>query len=157
MMLSPGDSVQDFSARSDDGTPIQLSAYAGQPVLLFFFPNVTSTHCQMQARRYQTLEGEFAKIGVQLLGVSVDSRSVQSSFRELCKLSFPLISDGDHRLSEQFGVLTQTDDGQTGKNIMIHARRTTFLIDAQGKVARRWDDVNPNTNAAEVLAELQAS
>jgi thioredoxin-dependent peroxiredoxin len=151
MTLQPGDPVQDFSARSDDGSPVQLSAYAGGRVLLFFFPNVTSTHCQMQARRYQTLEGEFTALGVQLLGVSVDSRTVQSSFRELCKLSFPLISDGDHALSNQFGVLTQTDDGA-----MIYARRTTFLIGADGRVEQRWDDVNPNTNAAEVLAELQS-
>lgn len=151
MTLAPGDSVQDFSARSDDGTPVQLSAYVGRRVLLFF-PNVTSTHCQMQARRYQTLEGEFAALGVQLLGVSVDSRSVQSSFRELCRLSFPLISDGDHALGEQLGVLTQTEDGA-----VTYARRTTFLIGTDGRVARRWDDVNPNTNAAEVLAGLLAS
>ncbi len=150
MILQPGDQVPDVSALSDDGKQVQLSAWRGQPVVLFFFPNAAATHCQMQARRFQGLIEEFESLNVQLLGISVDSRAQHTTFRGMCKLSFPLLADTDYRLSEQFGVLTETDDGA-----VKYARRVTFLIDPQGRVLERWDDVNPNTNAGEVLAALQ--
>ncbi|AWN24087.1 peroxiredoxin [Deinococcus irradiatisoli] len=151
MMLQPGDPVPEFSALSDNGKKVQLSAWRGQPVVVFFFPNAAATHCQMQARRFQALAEEFQALNVQLLGISVDSRSQQATFREICKLSFPLIADSDYRLSEQFGVLTSSDDEEKK-----YARRVTFLIGPQGEVRQRWDDVNPNTNASEVLAALHA-
>ena len=151
MILQPGDPVPDISALSDGGEVVRLLDWVGQPVVLFFFPNAAATHCQMQARRFQALAGEFQALSVQLIGVSVDSRSQQAAFRAVCKLSFPLVADTDYRLSEQFGVLTHSGDGEKK-----YARRITFLIGPQGQVLRRWDDVNPNTNASEVLAALQA-
>ena len=151
MMLQPGDRVPEISALSDNGKQVQLSAWRGQLVVVFFFPNAAATHCQMQARRFQGLAEEFQALKVQLLGISVDSRSQHVTFRELCKLSFPLLADTDYHLSQQFGVLTQTDDGEAK-----YARRITFLIGPQGQVLQRWDDVNPNTNAREVLMAIQA-
>ena len=152
MILQPGDPVPEISALSDNGQKVQLSAWAGRPVVVFFFPNAAATHCQMQARRFQSLAEEFRALNVQLLGVSVDSRSQQAAFRELCKLSFPLVADTEYHLSEQFGVLTQMES-----DARKYARRTTFLISPQGRVLRRWDDVNPNTNAGEVLAAIRAA
>ena len=144
-----GEQVPDFSARSDDGAAVTLSAWRGRWVVLFFFPSAATTHCQMQARRFQALAPAFAQLGGQLLGVSVDSRRQHTVFRDVCRLSFPLVSDARHAISARFGLLER--EGQ-----LSYARRTTYLIDPAGQLAQRWDDVSPNTNAAEVLDELRS-
>ncbi|ANE44187.1 peroxiredoxin [Deinococcus puniceus] len=151
MSLTTGDLVSDFTAQTDQDRPYQFAQHSGSWRVLFFFPRANTTHCQMQARRYQALSGEFAARGVSLLGVSSDTRKQQLMFRDICKVDFPLISDTDHAVSRQFGVL---DTLVPGEEVQV-ARRETFLIDPQGRIAQHWQGVDPATDAAMVLEEVK--
>lgn len=150
MPLTTGDLAPDFSAQTDQDRPFRFGDTSGWRVI-FFFPRANTTHCQMQARRYQTLSGEFAGHGVSLLGISSDTRKQQLAFRDICKVDFPLVSDSNHAVSRSFGVL---DDLLPGEDVQM-ARRETFLIDPQGRIAQHWSEVDPATDAAIVLDEVK--
>ncbi|GGR02973.1 hypothetical protein GCM10008957_14750 [Deinococcus ruber] len=106
----------------------------------------------MESRRFQTLLPEFEHLGVQVIGVSVDTTEQQQYFRDFCVLKFPLISDAAYKLSRQYGVLETLE--VEGENVTF-ARRETFLISPHGQVQYHWTDVDPDTHAATVLAELR--
>ncbi|GGR40783.1 hypothetical protein GCM10008957_56360 [Deinococcus ruber] len=120
--------------------------------MLFFFPRGNHPHCVMQSRRFQSLLPNFEQLGVQVVGVSVDSTEQQQYFRDFCVLRFPLISDAAFTLSRQYGVLETADvDGEQ----VTYARRETFLIDPRGCIYQHWTDVDPDTHAATVLDRVQ--
>lgn len=149
--LQVGDRAPDFTVTDDMSGKVTLSGWRGEWVVLFFFPRTAATHCQMQARRFQTLFPEFRAAGARLLGVSSDTRQSHTEFRGLCQLSFPLIPDRAHWLSAAYGVL---DDLEPGEDVR-RARRETFLISPEGRVAAHWREVVPNVHAAEVLGRLR--
>ncbi len=151
MSLTTGDLVSDFTAQTDQDRPYRFAQNSGGWRVIFFFPRANTTHCQMQARRYQALSSEFAARGVSLSGVSSDTRKQQLMFRDICKVDFPLISDTDHAVSRQFGVL---DELVPSEDVQV-ARRETFLIDPQGRIAQHWQSVDPATDAATVLEEVK--
>lgn len=151
MSLTTGDLVPDFTAQTDQDRLYRFTQNSGGWRVIFFFPRANTTHCQMQARRYQALSSEFAAHGVALTGVSSDTRKQQLMFRDICKVDFPLLSDTDHTVSRHFGVL---DDLMPGEEVQT-ARRETFLIDPQGRIAQHWNAVDPATDAATVLEEVK--
>ncbi|MFB9993667.1 peroxiredoxin [Deinococcus oregonensis] len=151
MSLTTGDLVSDFTAQTDQDRPYRFSQNSGGWRVIFFFPRANTTHCQMQARRYQALSSEFEAHGVSLLGVSSDTRQQQLMFRDICKVSFPLISDTDHTVSRKLGVL---DDLMPGEDVQM-ARRETFLIDPPGRIAQHWQGVDPATDAEIVLEQVK--
>lgn len=151
MSPRPGDPAPDFQARSERNDPIHLAALRGQWVVLFFFPRANTTHCQLQARRFEALMPEFRALGAQPIGVSSDSRTQLVTFHDVCRVSYPLVPDPEHVLSERYGVL---DDAWPDSPVRP-ARRETFLISPEGQVVRHWTNVDPGTHAAEVLAEVQ--
>nr|WP_256566000.1 redoxin domain-containing protein [Deinococcus sp. QL22] len=89
MSLTTGDLVPDFTAQTDQDRPYQFAQNSSGWRVIFFFPRANTTHCQMQARRYQALSGEFAAHGVSVLGISSDTRKQQLIFRDICKVDFP--------------------------------------------------------------------
>lgn len=151
MSVPVGEFAPEFSVPRDDGAPFVLSEWRGQWTVLFFFPRAATTHCQMQARRFQALLPEFERLGAVVVGVSSDDAARHGSFRSLCRLSFPLVSDTELSACQAFGVLEQevVDDETT-----LRARRETFLIDPDGRVVQTWRPADPDRNAADVLAEL---
>ncbi len=148
--LQTGDLAPDFTATDEGGRPVSPSRWRGRWVVLFFFPRAAATHCQMQARRFQALFPEFQAAGAHVVGVSSDTRQRQTEFRGLCDLSFPLLSDRHGQISRLYGVL---DAPEPGEEVAL-ARRETFLISPEGRVAHRWREVVPNVHAAEVLQTL---
>lgn len=130
---------------------MSLADFRGSWLVLFFFPRASTTHCQLQARRFEALVPEFRALNARILGVSSDARSQQMAFRNLCQLSFSLIPDTNHQLSERYGVLDEPFPGEETRP----ARRETFLISPEGRVVRHWTEVVPKTHAAEVLEELR--
>lgn len=150
MALHEGDRIPPFTATLDNGRP-----YAPQPGrwrVLFFFPKAATTHCQLQARRYQALATEFQALDVDVAGINSDPRREQVSFRELCALDYPLLADEGHVLTELFGVLDEPWPGEQVRR----ARRETFLSDPQGVIVRHWTEVDPATDAATVLQDVRA-
>ena len=123
----------------------------GHWTVLYFYPQGNNPHCVMQSRRFQGLYPEFDKLGVQVVGVSVDTEEEQKTFREICSVTFPLISDTKFAISQAYGLLkTVTHEGKEKH----YASRETFLIDPSNRVAMHWTDVDPNTHAREVLDQV---
>ena len=150
MSLRIGDPAPAFQARSDDGKLVNLEALAGQWAVLYFFPKTSSPGCSVEARLFQQLLPDFERHNARVIGVSTDTEARQALFRETCQLSFPLLPDGNRTVTRAFGVM----GGVT--RLLGLARRQTFLLDPQGRVAYRWHSVRPATHAAEVLTTLQA-
>ena len=150
MPLTVGDHIPDPSAFPIRGLP----DLRGQWTVLYFYPQGNNPHCVMQSRRFQALLPEFEKLNVRLVGVSVDTEEEQRTFRNVCSVSFPLVSDSGHSVSRMYGVLqTAEHEGR----MVTFARRETFLIDPQGQIARHWTQVDPNSHAQEVLDYLQTT
>lgn len=145
MGLLPGHSVPPLPGTQDNGQPFELRR--GTWRVLFFFPSVATTHCQLQARRYQDLYAEFRALGVDVVGVNGDSRTHQVKFRNLCVLDYPLLEDRHLELTKAFGVMDEPWPGES----VSRPRRETFLIDPEGVIVRHWTDVRPGEDAATVL------
>ena len=137
-----------FSARSDDGQQLELSALRGHWVVLYFYPKASTPGCSIEAQRFEQALPEFERAGAVVVGVSTDTEASQAKFRDQCSLHFPLLPDGDKTISRAYGVL----GGLTG--LLGVAARQTFLIDPQGTLVHHWKTVNPASHATEVLRVL---
>ncbi|MFC4637516.1 peroxiredoxin [Deinococcus hohokamensis] len=146
MPLRLGDKVPTLTVTPDNGQPINLGH--GQWRVVFFFPHVATTHCQLQARRYQALYPEFQALGVDVVGVNGDTRTQQVQFRDLCVLDYPLIEDRELQLAKTFGVLDDLWPGET----RARPKRVTYLINPDGLIVRHWTDVRPGDDAPTALA-----
>jgi peroxiredoxin Q/BCP len=144
-MLREGDPAPDFTLDSDTGEPVTLSSLRGRPVVLYFYPKDDTPGCTRQARGIRDAYGEFERAGAVVLGVSADTQTSHERFKSKYSLPFTLLADPEHLLAEPYGV------GQEGKNSYT---RSTFVIDAEGNVARIMRRVDPDRHADEVLAAL---
>ncbi|WP_412026990.1 peroxiredoxin [Deinococcus yunweiensis] len=150
MTLHTGDTVPAFTALQDSGSAYQ--PVPGRWRALFFFPKTATTHCQMQARRYQQVHAEFQRLGVDIVGINGDPRQDQLAFRDLCVLGYPLLDDGRQTLSTLFGVLSEPWPGED----IRRPRRCTFLLDADNVIVQSWLDVDPALDAQTVLEAVHA-
>ncbi|CAM3203650.1 peroxiredoxin [Deinococcus deserti] len=149
MSLQVGRQAPPFDVRSDDGRRVSLSAMRGQWVVLYFYPKANTPACSIEAQRFEAVLPEFERLGATVIGVSTDTEARQASFRDQCRLSFPLIPDGRKRLARDYGVVTGL------RGLLGIASRETFLIGPEGELACHWRTVNPATHAGEVLSELE--
>lgn len=130
-LLRRGDDVPEFAVSTDSGRTISRSDLLGHPTVLYFYPKAGSPGCSMESREFARHHSEFVAAGVRVIGVSVDPPDAQRTFREKCDLPFDLIADSGREMSARFGVL----------GVLGVARRTTFLLDADGRVVdviRSW-------------------
>jgi peroxiredoxin Q/BCP len=152
-MVSEGELAPDFSLRSDAGEAITLSSLRGRPVVLYFYPKDDTPGCTSQACGIRDAYGEFAAAGAVVLGVSPDSEESHVKFKKKYDLPFALLADADHAVAEQYGAWGE-------KKYMGRAytgvKRSTFVIDADGKVKKVLRNVKPATHADDVLAALQS-
>lgn len=149
MPLHVGQPAPEFETRSDDGRPLSLAELRGRWVVLYFYPRAGTPGCSVEARGFETALPEFERLNAAVIGVSTDTEARQANFRDRCGLSFPLIPDGDRRLSRVYGVM-----GGLG-GLLGTAARETFLIAPDGTLAQHWRRVNPVTHPADVLRELR--
>jgi thioredoxin-dependent peroxiredoxin len=136
-----------FTLKSQDGTPVSLQDYLGKWVVLYFYPKDFTSGCTLEAHNFQRDLAEYQKHNAVILGVSVDSADSHRQFCVKEGLSFKVLADTDHKVSEDYGTLTQLP--------FTHAARTTFIIAPDGRIARVIDDVKPAEHSAEVLAALK--
>ncbi len=120
-------------------------------MVLYFYPRDDTPGCTRQARGIRNAWGEFEKRGAVVLGISPDSPRKHTKFREKYRLPFTLLADEDHAVAEAYGVWVQKK--LLGKKYM-GIERSTFVIDADGNVARVMRRVKPDTHADDVLAAL---
>ncbi len=134
------------------GAPVKLADFAGRIVVLFFYPKDDTPGCTREACAFRDRRAALTKLGVQVLGVSADDVASHEKFRDKYRLNFPLLADVDHKVAEKYGAWREKN--MYGKKSM-GIQRSTFLIDAAGKVARVWKKVNVDGHDDEVLAAVK--
>jgi peroxiredoxin Q/BCP len=142
-----GQPAPEFSLPSQEGKPVSLDGYRGKWVVLYFYPKDMTSGCTMEAHKFQEDLPKYKRDNAVILGVSVDSASSHKTFCTKEGLSFKLLSDEQKTTVAKYGSL----GNYMGFKI---AKRNTFLIDPDGKIAKVWTGVDPSNHSAEVLAAL---
>ena len=151
MPIGANQPAPDFTLTDDSGIAISLSDFRGQPVVLYFYPKDDTPGCTTEACDFRDDYSAYA--GVNILGVSPDSVASHVKFKKKYGLPFPLLADEGHQVANQYGVWgLKKFMGREYEGIL----RTTFLIDAQGNIARVFENVKPADHSAEVLAAIKA-
>jgi peroxiredoxin Q/BCP len=150
-MLKAGDPAPDFKLTTGDGDTVHLADLRGKRVVLYFYPRDDTPGCTTEACSFRDLSPEFESRGAVVYGVSTDSVQSHTKFTQKYGLNFPLLSDPDHAVTEAY-------ESWGPKKFMgreyLGIRRNTFLIDADGKIARVWEGVKPAGHAEEVIQAL---
>lgn len=150
--LTIGQTVPDFEAAATGDKTIKLSDYRGKNVILYFYPKDNTPGCTQEGQGFRDHIAKFDALDTVVLGVSRDSVKVHEGFK--CKQEFPfdLLSDKDETLCQLFDVIKMKN--MYGKQVR-GIERSTFLIDAQGKLAYQWRKVKVKDHIAEVLKVLK--
>jgi thioredoxin-dependent peroxiredoxin len=141
-----GSPAPQFTLKSQDGTPVSLKDFRGKWVVLYFYPKDFTSGCTLEAHNFQRDLAEYEKRNAVIVGISVDDPGSHKQFCVTEGLSFKLLADTGHNVSEEYGTLTHMG--------FTHAARNTFLITPDGKIARVFDDVKPAEHSSQVLAAL---
>ena len=151
-MIEPGKKAPSFSLPDQAGKVHALADYAGQSVVIYFYPKDDTPGCTKESCAFQDNLPNFKKSKAAVFGMSgLDSKS-KAKFAKKFDLTFPLLADEDHAVMEKYGVWQEKS--MYGRKYMGVAR-TTYLIGADGKVVKRWDAVKVDGHAEEVLAAVQ--
>ena len=150
-MVEEGKPAPDFELSTDNGARVKLSSLRGKPVVLYFYPKDDTPGCTTQACGIRDAYADFRARGAVVLGVSPDDEASHVKFKEKYSLPFTLLADPEHKVAEQYGVWKERNS--YGKKSM-GIERSTFVIDADGNVAKVMRRVKPDTHAADVLATL---
>jgi peroxiredoxin Q/BCP len=135
----------------DGGDTVSLADYAGQKLVLFFYPRADTPGCTREAIDFTRLKDAFAESGTAVLGISADTVKAQESFRNKHELSIPLISDEKHEMLEAYGAWGEKSMyGKTFEGVL----RTTIAIGADGRVAKIWRNVKVDGHAQTVLEDV---
>jgi thioredoxin-dependent peroxiredoxin len=150
-LIEPGKKAPSFTLTDQAGKTHRLADYAGRPLILYFYPKDDTPGCTKQACGFQAHLQKFRTNKAAVVGVSILDGASKAKFAKKYGLAFPLLADADHAVAEKYGVWQEKSN--YGKKYMGIVR-TTYLIGADGKVARRWDKVKVDGHDAEVLAAL---
>lgn len=153
MQLSPGDSVPDFTLPLADGGAVSRASLAGKVTVLYFYPKDDTPGCTLEARDFSCLAGDFAALGVAVIGVSPDSVEKHKKFAKKHDLTVGLAADPTTETLAAFGVWAEKS--MYGRTYM-GVERTTLLIGPDGRVARSWPKVKVAGHATEVLEAARA-
>jgi peroxiredoxin Q/BCP len=143
-----GQPAPEFELSDQNGQLHSLEDYRDQWVVLYFYPKDQTPGCTTEACAFRDNIIAFREINAQILGVSLDDAESHQKFAEKHSLPFPLLADIEGKASEAYGVKTK----MLGMTI---AKRQTFLIDPQGKLAKHYEKVKPSTHSQQVLADLR--
>lgn len=137
-----------FSLQDAKGLTHQLADYQGQWVVVYFYPKDDTPGCTKEACQLRDHHTQFEQKGVQVLGISLDDAHSHADFSQKYQLTFPLLSDPDGEIAAQYGALWHL-------GVTKLARRYTFLIDPNGKIAKRYLNVEPAQHANELLQDIK--
>ena len=150
-MLEIGCKAPNFTLKDKDQNDVSLSDFLGKKTVVYFYPKDNTPGCTRQACAFAGLYGEFKKKNVEVIGISRDSVASHIKFAEKHSLPFILLSDSDLTAIKAYGVWQEKK--LYGK-VSMGVVRTTFIIDENGNIEKIMPKVKPDTNAAEILAEL---
>ena len=144
--------VPDFSAQITGTTPFQLSQYRGKKLVLFFYPKDNTPGCTTESLQFRELYPKFQKAGTEIIGISRDSIRSHDGFKSKLDLPFELISDADEMVCTMFDVIVMKS--MYGKKVR-GIERSTFIIDAAGKIVKEWRGVKVPGHVDDVLEFVQ--
>lgn len=151
--IEEGQKAPDFKLQADDGSSVKLSELRGSPVVLYFYPKDDTPGCTKEACSFRDRRRELEKLVAKVLGVSADSVESHIKFRDKFKLNFPLLADVDHKVAEKYGAWREKN--MYGKKSMGIVR-STFVIDAEGKVAKVWKAVKVDGHDDAVIEAVKS-
>jgi peroxiredoxin Q/BCP len=151
-LVDPGKKAPAFTLRDQAGHTHKLSDYAGRPVVLYFYPKDDTPGCTKEACAFRDTLPKFKPSRAAVFGVSILDEASKARFADKYDLNFPLLADADHAVAEKYGVWQKKKN--YGREYMGLAR-TTYLIDRDGKVAKRWDNVKVDGHADDVLEAVK--
>ena len=149
----PGDLAPGFSLPASGGRTASSAALKGKPYVLYFYPKADTPGCTKEACDFNEALTQFRGKGLEIIGVSPDPMKPIEKFAQKFSLDFPLASDEAHSLAEAYGVWVQKS--MYGRTYM-GMERSTFLVGADGRIAKAWRKVSVPGHAAEVLAAAKA-
>jgi peroxiredoxin Q/BCP len=152
-MLKTGDQAPDFTLPTDTGANLTLSSFRGRPVVLYFYPKDDTSGCTKESCEFRDLVPRFDRVNAQILGVSPDGVKSHAKFRDKYQLNFPLLADEGHAVADTYGVWQEKS--MYGRKYWGNAR-TTFVIDAKGRIAKVFEKVKAAGHAAEVAEAVAA-
>jgi peroxiredoxin Q/BCP len=147
-LIDPGRKAPAFSLKDQAGKTHRLSDYAGRPVVLFFYPKDDTSGCTKEACGFRDALPQFKKSNAAVLGISILDEASKARFAGKLGLTYPLLADAEHEVASKYGVWQKKS--LYGRSFMGIVR-TTYLIDPDGKVAKRWDKVKVEGHADAVL------
>jgi peroxiredoxin Q/BCP len=149
-MLEAGATIPELTVPDDAGNEVTISAI-GTPAVIYFYPKADTPGCTNESMQFRDVYTDFKKKGVAVIGVSRDSVDKQAKFKAKYELPFPLLADTEAKVCNAFGVIVEKN--MYGKKSM-GIQRSTFLVDAAGKITRVWPKVAVAGHAEEVLKSL---
>jgi peroxiredoxin Q/BCP len=150
-MIEEGAQAPDFTLPDQDGEDVTLSDLRGRPVVLYFYPKADTPGCTTQACGVRDHLPAYEATGAVVVGVSPDPVAAVKKFHDKQSLNFTLLADADHAVCETYGVWAEKS--MYGRTYW-GAKRSTFVLDADGVVVHVIEKVSPKTHDAEVLAAL---
>ncbi len=144
--------VPDFSAEMTGGHAFRLSDYRGKKLVIYFYPKDNTPGCTTEAMQFRDLHQRFQQAGAEVFGVSRDSLRSHDSFKAKLGLPFELISDADEAVCTMFDVIAMKS--MYGKQVR-GIERSTFVIDAEGKIVKEWRGVKVPGHVDEVLELIE--
>jgi peroxiredoxin Q/BCP len=143
-MPQQGQQLPDVEFITEDGERLRAGNLGGEKTVLYFYPKDDTPGCTKEACAFRDRMGDYEQADIQVYGVSLDSPESHRRFREKYGLNFPLLTDEDGRAAEALGVLREGGE---------KANRVTFLLDPDGRIAKVYPEVSPETHADEILAD----
>ena len=143
-----GSAAPDFALLDQNGQTHRLSDFSGRWLVLYFYPRDDTPGCTREACRFRDDIGVLGNLGAAVVGVSVDSAGSHADFARKYRLPFPLLSDPDGRTAKAY-------DSLMNLGLVRFARRRTFIIAPDGRIAARFDKVDPARHAEEVARTLR--
>jgi thioredoxin-dependent peroxiredoxin len=151
--LAPGDPAPDFTLKDADGNEVSLSEFRGQRVIVYFYPAAMTPGCTKEACDFRDNLASLNSAGLKVLGISPDQPAKLARFRDKEGLTFPLLSDPDHAALQAYGAWGEKKlYGKTTVGVI----RSTFVIDAAGKIEQAMYGVRATGHVARLLTEVGA-
>ena len=149
--LKVGDMAPDFSGHTQTGDILTLNELKGSRTILYFYPKDNTSGCTLEAKSLRDGKQELAERGYRIVGVSPDSERSHQNFCSKHELNFTLIADTDHAICEAFGVWAEKS--MYGRKYW-GVKRTTFLIDEEGRITHIFDKVKTADHYRQIINEL---
>ena len=143
-----GDLAPSFKLQDQTGEWVSIEDFKGKWLVVYFYPKDNTPGCTIEAGKFRDNKEEFNNRNASVVGISLDDVESHLDFSKTLELNFSILADEEKKASKSYEVLTDL-------GLIAYSQRQTFIIDPQGKIAKHYEDVDPDVHSAEVLAELE--